>query len=151
MIRVSRICAEAFKASIFSGEGAYIKGGRWNSPGNRVVYTAQSLSLATLELLVHLDARQIGDNFVCANAVFPEEIVMEVLTTQDRFKLASSDDFREIGDRWISESSSAVLHVPSIIVAREYNYLLNPNHPDFAKISFQETEPFRFDLRLLKS
>lgn len=62
MITVSRICADAFKDSIFSGECAFLNGGRWNSQGNRVIYTAQSLSLATLELLVHLDARQINNN-----------------------------------------------------------------------------------------
>lgn len=150
MITVSRICADAFKDSIFSGEGAFLNGGRWNSPGNRVVYTAQSLSLATLELLVHLDARQIKSNFVHAEAKFQVGIVSEIDLSQTWLTSASSDEFKVIGDRWIRDNKSAILRVPSIVSKQEYNYLFNPKHPDFPKITLHETAAFTFDPRLLK-
>jgi RES domain-containing protein len=42
-----------------------------------------------------------------------------------------------------------VLEVPSVIVERESNYLLNPTHPDFSSLVIGEPEPFTFDERLL--
>ncbi len=150
MITVSRICADAFKDSIFSGEGAFLNGGRWNSPGNRVVYTAQSLSLATLELLVHLDARQVKNNFVYAEAKFQVDIVSEIDLSQTWITSASPDEFKVIGDRWIRDNQSAILQVPSIVSKQEYNYLFNPKHPDFSKIILHKTAAFTFDPRLLK-
>ena len=55
MIRAFRLCKTKHLATAFTGEGARLNGGRWNSPGNSVVYTSASLSLATLEVLVHLE------------------------------------------------------------------------------------------------
>ena len=150
MITVSRICSAEFSEDIFSGQGAFLNGGRWNSEGNRVVYTAQSLSLATLEYLVHLDVRQLNDYFVSAEAIFPEEIVESLDLSEDRLNTMSVLEFKQIGDRWISENRSAVLRVSSIISQQEYNYLFNHNHPEFDRINFQPTKPFRFDPRLVK-
>jgi RES domain-containing protein len=144
LITVSRICADAFKDSIFTGKGAFLNGGRWNSQGNRVVYTAQSLSLATLELLVHLDARQIKNNFVYAEAKFQVDIVSEIDLSQTWLTSASPDEFKVIGDRWIRDNKSAILRVPSILSKQEYNYLFNPKHPDFSKITLHETAAFTF-------
>ena len=55
---------------------------------------------------------------------------------------------KRIGDAWVESQRSAILSVPSVIVG-ERNYVLNPAHPDFARIAFAEPEPFRFDLRLI--
>ena len=53
-VRVWRLCKS--KHAAFDGEGARLAGGRWNRRGTAVVYASESLSLAALELLVHVDA-----------------------------------------------------------------------------------------------
>jgi len=55
---------------------------------------------------------------------------------------------QKIGDEWISDMETAVLKVPSSIIDMEYNYLINPLHPDFKRIRLLQTEPFVFDERI---
>ena len=52
--RAWRIVKAKHAATAFDGEGARLFGGRWNSPGTRMIYTSATLSLAALESLVHL-------------------------------------------------------------------------------------------------
>ena len=61
-----------------------------------------------------------------------------------------SPSTRAIGDRWVKKLSSAVLRVPSIVVPDEFNYLLNPIHPDFAKIEIGKPIAYFFNPRLMK-
>jgi RES domain-containing protein len=146
-----RIVQERHATQAFSGEGARLYGGRWNSPGVRVVYTAGSRALAALELLVHLDSPRILKRFVLCRVEFEERLVRELEPAK------IPDDWRAyppprstqaIGDTWVMEAGSAVLRAPSVIVAQEWNYLLNPGHPDFRKIQIRELMPFDFDPRL---
>jgi RES domain-containing protein len=55
----------------------------------------------------------------------------------------------EIGDRWVKESRSAVLELPSVIIPAEPNYLLNPAHSGFKRIRIGKPTPFSFDPRLI--
>jgi len=138
--------------SAFDGEGARLYGGRWNSPGTRVVYVAGSVSLAVLEVLVHLgDAGVLSSYSLCA--VEFEDGLIEPL---DRSRLPADwrsypapPGLRGIADAWVRDRTSAVLEVPSAVVERESNYLINPEHPDFAFVNIGESEPFEFDARLL--
>jgi RES domain-containing protein len=59
-----------------------------------------------------------------------------------------TEQTRELGTAWARPLETAVLVVPSAVIARESNYLLNPNHPDFVNIRFLSPEPFYFDDRL---
>lgn len=52
-----------------------------------------------------------------------------------------------LGSKWLHDSQSAVLKVPSVIIKKEYNFLINPHHPDFKKITLQGNEDFDFDAR----
>ena len=146
-MRVFRIC-RADRVRL-DGEGARIAGGRWNLPGVPLVYTAQSESLAILEMLVHLTERQIPVNHVCVPAELPESLV-ETLPEADL-----PPDWRrnsaapaQTGSRWIETGSSAVLKVPSVIVPREWNYLISPLHPAFPAIMAHPPLPVEFDPRL---
>ena len=151
MLSCWRIVQERFSGQAFSGEGARLYGGRWNSPGHPVVYTASSRSLAVLEMLVHLDSPQLLSSYLLYEASFPESLVTE---------LAASDlpaDWRldpalrsaqTIGDKWIRGGSSAVLRIPSVLIPEESNYLLNPNHPDFKPIRISAPQKYAFDPRL---
>ena len=147
-----RIVKSRRARSAFDGEGARLYGGRWNSPGTRIVYVAGSVSLAVLEVLVHLgDVGVLTSYSLCA--VEFEDGLIEPL---DRSKLPADwrsypapPGSREIGDAWVKGGSSVILEVPSAVVERESNYLINPAHPDFASVNVGEPEPFEFDSRLL--
>ena len=115
-----------------------------------MVYTAESRSLAALEVLVHLEGPARGYSLL--RCEFPETFV-ELFPAEDL-----PADWRSgpappalaaFGDAWITSGSSVVLAVPSAIVDGERNYLLNPAHVDFAQINILPPEPFPYDDRLV--
>jgi RES domain-containing protein len=55
------------------------------------------------------------------------------------------------GDDFVISNSAAVLKVPSAIVPPEFNYLINPNHPNANKITVLSKTPLTFDQRLKKT
>jgi RES domain-containing protein len=151
MTRAWRIVKTRFSADAFSGEGARLYGGRWNSPGIAMVYTAGSVSLATLELLVHLDTTSI----IASYSICPVDFTDSLVELLDPATLPS--DWRQsppptslqlIGDDWISRGSSVVLRVPSAVVEEEHNYLINPAHKDFKKLIIGKMKPCPLDSRL---
>lgn len=153
MIPAYRLCKTRHLGTAFSGEGARLNGGRWNSPGLAVVYAASSLSLATLEVLVHLeDPEALARMFSWVPVEIPEDCV-EYL---DVAKLAAgwnADEAgiisRSAGDAWLRAARSAVLAVPSVVTPVEWNFLLNPAHPRFSDIRIGQPVSFKPDPRLL--
>jgi RES domain-containing protein len=146
-----RIVQERHGEDAFSGEGARLYGGRWNSPGVAVVYTAGSRAMAALEILVHLDSARLLRGFVLCEVKFDDGLVADAEAD------AIPADWRvdppprstqALGDGWVREARSAVLRVPSVIIAEEHNFLLNPNHPDFGKVRVGKPVAFDFDPRL---
>lgn len=135
----------------FSGEGARLYGGRWNSPGRALVYSSSSLSLAALETLAHAERRSFERDYLVFKIRVPvalmEELAESALPSDWRSRPVSAGA-RAVGDSWLSGGGSAVLSVPSVIVPSERNYLLNPNHPDFVALTTYPPERFRFDDRL---
>jgi len=154
MIRAFRLCKTKHLATAFTGEGARIAGGRWNSPGVGVVYTSSTLSLATLEVLVHLDD---PESFARMFSWFAMEIPDELVEVLDESKLPSTWCADEttaatqvIGDAWVRSQRTAVLAVPSVVTPGERNYLLNPSHPRISGIRFASPQVFRPDPRLAR-
>jgi RES domain-containing protein len=148
-----RIVKSARSPSAFDGEGARLFGGRWNSPGLAVVYTAENVSLAALELLVHLQESALLASYSLLPASFSAALVtsFEASALPPRWNAYPGPArLRELGDAWLSERRSAVLAVPSAVVPAERNYLLNPAHPDFRKVSLGPPQRFAFDRRLAK-
>ena len=137
--------------SAFSGEGARLAGGRWNTKGVRMVYLASSLSLAALELLAHIDYERALSEFKAVSVDFDETLLLSV----DAVSLPKNwgEDLaytQALGNTWVERKASALLAVPSRIVPVERNYLLNPAHPDADRIRLGEPQPFRYDPRVLK-
>jgi RES domain-containing protein len=146
-----RIVPETRAHDAFIGEGAKLYGGRWNSSGVAVVYGSQHKSLAALELLVHRDPRR-PNRFTAFLFQFPESLVETVSLRglpEDWRQEPPPPSTQQIGDVWMRESRSAVLAVPSIIIPEELNYVLNPAHPSFRKITIGKPQDFAFDARLL--
>ena len=142
MTRIFRVCRAVH--SQLDGAGAHQVGGRWNSPGRPLVYMAQSTSLAVLENLVHMCREDFPAHYVEIQAAIPADLT--ILTPKQAGGL--HDATREIGDRWLRSLDSAVLMVRSAVVPAEFNFLLNPLHPDFHRIEIAQPIPFLFDPRL---
>lgn len=141
---VYRLCKSAH--AVLDGEGARLWGGRWNTAGRPMVYTAGSPSLAVLEILVHLDlpAELLPDDMVLLTIDLPDHAAMGQVEVSPR-EIA---DCREIGDAFLREGASLALRVSSIVVPQEANVLLNPRQSVMASVTVAATEPFRFDPRL---
>ncbi|SFH52976.1 RES family NAD+ phosphorylase [Planctomicrobium piriforme] len=147
-----RLTQSKFVDAAFDGEGARLYGGRWNSPGTRMVYVASSLSLATLELLVHLEDIALLDRLYQVIVIEFDERLVQVLDDSLLSPAwnspAPTSETQIIGDRWIASGTSAILSVPSAVTVNERNYPLNPAHADFRFIQIQPPVPFRIDPRL---
>ena len=153
MIRAWRLIKAKHTDDAFAGEGARRGGGRWNSKGVRIVYTAGSLSLATLEVMVHIPFYSALKNYVCIPIDFDSRLSQSIMT-EDLPDNWTADPIpqsvKDVGDRWVQNQQSVILKIPSAIIAVEHNYLINPSHPDFEKIVINSPQKFSFDHRLLK-
>jgi RES domain-containing protein len=146
-----RIVKRKLAPEAFSGEGARLYAGRWNSPGVSVVYTAQSQALAALELLVHLENADLLYEYVLIEARFDSSLIIRLAKSElpkDWRASPPPRSARAIGDAWIAEEPSPVLELPSAVIPAESIFLLNPQHPGFSQIQIGEPFPFEFDFRL---
>lgn len=112
-----------------------------------MLYASTTLSLACLEILVHIKEPRLPADYVWVRIHVPAEQMDEPLREGD---FSDESLCRQLGSDWVRNSRRAAIEVPSVIVPTEGNLLLNPRHPGFAEIAFSETTPFRFDPRLLK-
>ncbi len=134
-----------------TGTGAKLAGNRWNSKGIAVVYTSSSLSLCTLECLVHFPPTFIPTDYAYLKLTCPENNVQEIsldILPQNWQQKAASEITKSIGDEFVAQQQYLCLKVPSAIVPTEYNYLLNPMHPRFAEVKIVAVHDFVFDSRL---
>ena len=151
MLSAWRIVKQKHAATAFSGEGAAEYGGRWNLPGTRVAYASQSLSLAALELLVHLNPR-VYFKYKAIGIQFEESLVERVPQQDipvDWSVEPPSLSTQRLGSRWAEQARTAILAVPSTIIPGESNYVINPLHADFARIGIAPAVDFAFDRRLV--
>lgn len=129
------------------------EGYRWNSVNTRIVYTAETRALATLEVAVHLDiGEDLPDDRYYVEIQIPDEITILEVSIED---LPEDWDAKPptlttqtIGDDFVNYNEAAILKVPSSIVPQEFNYLINPNHQDASKIRVLSTSKMIFDSRL---
>ncbi|GGI28879.1 RES family NAD+ phosphorylase [Pedobacter mendelii] len=125
---------------------------RWNSNDIKVIYTSGSRALACLENVVHRSKLGLSTNFSVMQVEIPNSISVTEIHLKDLPK--NWHDFehmnlmQKIGNQWVKDGKTAILKVPSSIIHEEFNYLLNPNHPNFNKIKLKEVLPFLFDDRI---
>jgi RES domain-containing protein len=148
-----RITRKPFLAQALAGVGAKRYGGRWNSKGVAVVYTSESLELAVLEALVHLDID-----------LLPKDVYQVGFELDDRFvvplpaRLPRNWDstppynprVQNIGDRWVSGGSSLGLRVPASVLPSRSNVLINPGHPDMHRLREVERGPLPWPSRVVE-
>jgi RES domain-containing protein len=151
MITAWRIVESRHEDDAFSGEGARLHGGRWNSKGTAMVYAAGSLALASIEMLVNLPGPKLLGEFVRIPVHIPPKLIIDLHLDQlpaDWNSRPVCPSTKAIGDRWVKERQSVVLKVPSVVVPEEFNYMLIPNHPEFEKITIGNSIIYIFDPRL---
>lgn len=155
-MKVFRIERQKYLHATLSGIGAALsKGFRWNSENTRLVYTSQSRALAYLEVSVHLDVNMDlpNDRFIVELEIPNDLKALEVRVEDLPFGWDSKPPIflsQIIGDDFVRSLEAPILKVPSSIVPEEFNYLINPLHPESERISVIGYSPLRFDRRLKK-
>jgi RES domain-containing protein len=150
-MRAFRIADRRFP--IFDGAGAQLVGGRWNSPGRSVIYAAETFSGALLETLVHANLNRLPRTQASIEIAIPDDVAIERIGINDvpDWQNENQAAARCFGDQWLSGRRTAVLMVPSIVTrGLEHNILINPVHPDFARISCSESQDVLWDERLFR-
>ncbi|WP_017257983.1 RES family NAD+ phosphorylase [Pedobacter arcticus] len=147
-MQVYRITLAKFADSLqASGRSA-----RWNGNQVRVIYAASSQSLSCLENVVHRTSLGLNQNFRLLSINIPDNLKISTIKLSDLkpdwLAYEELPYTQNIGNNWIQKNETAVLRVPSAIIAQEYNYLLNPNHPDFSEVKLLGNESFIFDSRI---
>lgn len=153
MIQLFRISTSEHINDI-TGTGARIYGGRWNHTGYPAVYTSSSRSLAALEFLVHAPMALAPENLSIVEINIQENIERESINESqlpsNRRNYPAPEQLANIGTNWIKSKSSLLLDIPSAVVEKEVNTLINPLHPDIKFVDLTNIEMFSFDSRLFK-
>ncbi len=134
-----------------SGKGAEIAGGRWNSRGNAMLYTSQSIALSVTEIAVHTPLGITPKDYSLIHIELPDSEIFEVKKLPSDWQtFPHADSTQKIGDEFLKKNKFLTLKVPSAVVQGDFNYLINPMHPDFSKIKILKIEKFSFDERLFR-
>ena len=153
MRTVWRITTARFAQTAFSGEGARLYGGRWNPKGWEAVYTAESQSLGLLELMVQ--DNPLRAHYVLIAAQLPGDLPETRINIEqlpdDWRTIGARDVLQSMGQAWLQGAQTALLSVPSAVVPAERNILINPRHPDFARIVLGAPQSLHTDTRLLRN
>jgi RES domain-containing protein len=136
-----------------AGDGGLRASGRWHTRGRRVVYCAENPAAALMEILVHfeIDIRDLPARYRLLKISVPDDIRVQrvALAELDRNWIENTQTTRAIGDVWLAERGAALLAVPSAIVPETFNLLVNPAHPDAARIRIAQASDHVIDPRLL--
>ena len=129
--------------ALLNGEGARLVGGRWNSKGRRAVYAASTLSLAMLEVLVHVQSPRVLRDYRMLDLQIPDDAIADVDSTG-----MDAAAMREAGDRFLMQARAIALRARSVVNPFEFNVMINPDHPDVGRITAGELRALEFDQRL---
>jgi len=143
---------KAFARAPFDGEGAYLYGGRWSSPGTRLSYASEHQSLAMLEYFVHLDKDDPPDDLVLAVAEIPDDLARQTIEAANLpnhwRQSAAPPELARFGDEFARQGAFCLLLLPSVLAPSENNCLINPSHPDYRRLVIREAEPLLYDPRM---
>lgn len=153
MQRIYRLTKARYADTAFSGEGSMRYDGRWHRRGIRIVYASDAPASALLEVIAHTEAhnRLQHDYVLFEVRLDPDEHLLTVgsdMLPDDWRAVPWPTSTQEIGTFWHEEQASVVLDVPSAVVPRQRNVLVNVAHPRFNELQIQEPEPFEIDSRL---
>lgn len=117
-----------------------------------MVYSSESLALAALEVLVHVDRATLPTDLVQIEIEVPDDLETFRIPVKGLPRnwqaYPASPELRRRGDEWLLGGSTSVLQVPSSVIPEESNFLLNPQHSDARKLKVVSTRAFAYDSRL---
>ncbi|HLW32551.1 MAG TPA: RES family NAD+ phosphorylase [Aequorivita sp.] len=152
-MRIYRVAKTVYIDDL-SGEGSRLYGGRWNRIGEPMIYFSNHLSLCLLEILVHVDFGQLPLDYSYMEVDIPDSSIKTVQSLEFIKPTWHTEEagvqLQMIGSTWLKKRESLALEVPSAVLRKEYNVLINPLHKDFKKLKFIEIEKMDFDPRLLR-
>ena len=132
------------------GIGAGLIGGRWNLRGVRMVYASLAYEGALLEQLAHIPTGSLAAGQIASRIVIPEDCAVPAINETRYPDWRNAARSREIGAAWVTSGRSVALKVPSFVTQPwGWNVILNPLHPDFARVSVAEVVDVVWDVRLL--
>jgi RES domain-containing protein len=154
LTRVYRILRKPYSERPFDGEGAYRFGGRWSSPGIRLAYAAEHLSLAMLEYFVHIDPDRPPNDLVVVEADVPDNVPRVSINPKQLpanwRQVPGPAALTAFGDEFVRSERATVLTIPSALAPAESNWLINPRHPAFVRIKVYPAEAFQYDSRFFQ-
>ena len=151
---VHRLAKKKYAYDPLGGAGALLVGGRWHRKGARVVYCAQTLSLASLEFFVHFEVLYKAIELVAIEIELPDSLVEDLPAASlpsnwdETPPVAATAD---VGSEWLKSSRSAALRVPSVLTRGEFNVLINPAHADFKRVRVASLAGYKYDTRMWKA
>jgi RES domain-containing protein len=136
---------------IFDSAGSTMSPGRWNTPVSPMLYTSEHYSTSMLEKLVHGSGR-LPPNQHFIVVTIPNGITYEVLdpAALPDWHLENCSASKPYGEKWQQQKRSLLLMVPSVVARPEYNFLFNPEHSEYPKLSASIHRPVWWDNRLFK-
>ncbi|WP_341227059.1 RES family NAD+ phosphorylase [uncultured Arcticibacterium sp.] len=148
---VYRLASGPYKEDI-SGTGARLFGGRWNSKGMQVLYTSSSIALCTVEISVRTPLHSLPIDYFLIKVYIPDDFAIYQIPNEvlpDGWDVLPHGDFtQKLGDSFLKKGDYLLMKTPSACVEGDFNYLINPFHPNFDKVKIIETKKFEFDSRL---
>ncbi|HVJ36225.1 MAG TPA: RES family NAD+ phosphorylase [Stenotrophomonas sp.] len=150
---VYRISKPEYIATALLGNGSAVAPGRWNSVGVRLAYVATFVSLAMLEILVHVNREDVPEGLRLLAYDLPDDAIHE--SPRDQWpagwrELPYDDDVRAVGDAFVREGRHLAIRVPSAVARGEFNILVNPAHPRFGEIVLRSNDALALDPRLFE-
>jgi RES domain-containing protein len=136
------------------GEGGLIASARWHTQGHPILYLAETPAGALVEVLVHLelDPARLPRSYKLLKSEAPDDISVRAIGKAELAEKWTQElvTTRTLGDEWLRSRASALLRVPSAIVPETFNVLLNPHHPEAARIRIVSHRDYPWDKRLLE-
>jgi RES domain-containing protein len=133
-----------------TGAGGLYTSGRWHALGTRILYTSCNLSLAKLEVLANSLITPIDQALLILE--IPDDLSLAELKITDlplHWKnYPAPNELSYLAAAWIRQNRHLVLKVPSVQAELEFNYLINPLHPDHHRLQVADILPQKFDPRL---
>ncbi len=136
---------------IFDATGSKLFPGRWNTPGSPMIYASEHYSTCMLEKLAHGNGR-MPPNQHFVEITVPNGSTYEVVSTAQLPDWAdeAATAAKAFGEAWQRARRSLLLLAPSVVARMERNVLLNPEHPEFPRVTHGLHQPVWWDGRLFR-
>jgi RES domain-containing protein len=142
-------CALKKWAKDLTGQGSFLYGGRWNSPGKSIVYTAENNLLAALEVALRVPLTNISSDYVMIPIFAPDNTTVYSPTLPKNWN-RNPKLTQQIGNEFLEDNKFLLMKVPSALMSNTFNFLINPKHKKFKEVKVNKPESLLFDERLIK-